>query len=111
MITSDIQAGIDKIIEIANADYEQFMPPSKSEITARMNEEFKASWDVRPGQKYIKLVSKSSVWGFIVNTDTDKTFKRGDILKAACFNAPARNFRRGNVLEGDFSGVRWTSAL
>ena len=39
------------------------------------------------------------VWGFVVNTDSDKKFKKGDLLKAG-FNAPARNAARGNVLEG-----------
>ncbi len=48
------------------------------------------------------------VWGFIVKTDTDKKFRKGDILKAASWAAPARNKARGNILEGDFSWVRWT---
>ena len=50
------------------------------------------------------------VWGFVVNTDSDKKFKKGDLLKAAGFNAPARNAARGNVLEGGF-GIRWTQAF
>ncbi len=43
----------------------------------------------------------------VVNTDNDKKFKKGDLLKAAGFNAPARNAARGNVLEGNFQ-IRWT---
>ena len=34
------------------------------------------------GSKYVKLISGTSVWGFVVKKDDDK-FKRGDILKAA----------------------------
>ena len=44
---------------------------------------------------------------FVVNTDDDKLFKRGDVLKAAGFNAPARNAPRGNVLNGGFN-INWT---
>ena len=40
---------------------------------------------------------------------TDK-FKKGDLLKAAGFNAPARNAPRGNVLDGGFN-IRWTGPL
>ena len=50
------------------------------------------------------------VWAFVVNTDDDKKFKRGDVLKAAGFNAPARNAPRGNVLDGGFN-IRWTGPL
>jgi hypothetical protein len=48
--------------------------------------------------------------GFVVNTDNDKKFKKGDILKAAGYAAPARNFPRGNILEGGYT-VRWTGAM
>jgi len=50
------------------------------------------------------------VWAFVVNTDDDKKFKRGDVLKAAGFNAPARNAPRGNVLDGGFN-IDWTGPL
>jgi hypothetical protein len=62
------------------------------------------------GSKYIKVVTNNSVWGFVVNTDNDKKFKKGDILKAAGYAAPARNFPRGNILEGGYT-VRWTGAM
>ena len=57
--------------------------------------------------KYIKIISNRSAWGFIVNTDDDKLFKKGDLLKCAGYAAPARNKARGNVLEGGFA-IRWT---
>jgi hypothetical protein len=67
---------------------------------------FDDSITVKTGKKYIKIIRDNGVWGFIVNTDDDKLFKKGDILKAAGYNAPARNAARGNVFE-DYS-VAWT---
>jgi hypothetical protein len=51
-----------------------------------------------------------SAWGFIVKTDTDKKFKKGDILKCAGWSAPARNKARGNVLDGNYP-INWTGPL
>lgn len=79
-----------------------------SEIQARMLDEFINSIRIEEGRKYIKVINKSSVWGFIVKGDNDKKFRKGDILKAASWSAPARNAARGNVLDGDLSCVRWT---
>lgn len=79
-----------------------------SEHTEKMIREFNEKLVVKYGKKYIKIIKDGSVWGFIVNTDSDKKFQRGDILKAASWNTPARNKPRGNILKGDYSWVRWT---
>lgn len=68
---------------------------------------FAKSLSVNKGRKYIKVISGSGVWGFIMNED-DAKFRRGDILKAAGWNTPARNSARGNVISGDLSWVNWT---
>ena len=60
------------------------------------------------GKKYVKLISGTGVWGFVVKEDDDK-FKRGDILKAASWNAPAKNKARGNIFEE--YDVQWTGPL
>tara|TARA_R110000764_G_scaffold176046_2_gene262327 strand:- start:358 stop:765 length:408 start_codon:yes stop_codon:yes gene_type:complete len=60
------------------------------------------------GSKYVKLINGGSVWGFVVKEDSDK-FKRGDILKAASWNAPATNKARGNIFE-EYT-VQWTGPL
>ena len=79
-------------------------------IREKMYEEFCESLTFTVGPKYIRIFAeKGGVKGFIVKTDTDKKFKKGDILKAAGWAAPARNFARGNVLEGGYE-VRWTGA-
>ena len=66
---------------------------------------------VEEGRKYLKIVkdtgNQKMVWGFVVKED-DRMFRAGDILKAAGWSAPARNRARGNILDGDFSWVRWT---
>jgi hypothetical protein len=73
-------------------------------------DEFVNKLYVEEGRKYLKIVKddgQQMVWGFIVKED-DKKFKAGDILKAASWAAPARNKPRGNILDEDFSWVRWT---
>ena len=70
--------------------------------------EFKNGIDHICGSKYIKVIrrdNQTSVHSFIVNIYDDKKFKYGDILKASSWNAPARNFARGNIFEN--YKVRW----
>ena len=60
--------------------------------------------------KYIKVITGSSVHSFILLED-DKQFEAGDILKASSWNAPARNFARGNVrAPSTYESVSWTGA-
>ena len=98
-------------------DYNSFMVPKNKydEITAKMRLEFATGIEVLYGSKYIKIVTgkhggQRSVWGFIVNTDKDKKFKMGDILKPAGWTAPARNAARGNILKGGYV-INWTGPL
>ena len=91
-------------------DYER--QRSKSEyFDPKDVEEFFNNLHVEEGRKYLKIVkqlgNQQMVWGFIVKND-DKKFRAGDILKAATWSAPARNKARGNILDEDFSWVRWT---
>ena len=72
--------------------------------------EFNEKITYKVGTKYIKISAGGSVWGFVVNTDNDKKFRKGDILKAAGYNAPARNAARGNILDGGYT-INWTGPL
>jgi hypothetical protein len=108
---TSIDDGIDNMLNAAAHDY------SKGGYTHRSSDEFREKFIVNVGKKYIKIGRKSdyngkmgSVWGFVVNTDDDAKFKRGDLLMAAGFSKPARNAPRGNVLDGGF-GIRWTGPL
>ena len=86
-----------------------------TEINKTMIAEFNDGLTYKTGSKYIKVITRSaggggSVWGFVVNTDKDKKFKKGDILKAAGWAAPARNAARGNILKGGYP-IDWTGPL
>ena len=111
----DLNEGISNMMSGAKADYERFhtsngrkeiVPGSYGDAELK-NYESKTS--VRPGKKYIKVVQDTGVFCFIVKEDF-KHFKKGDILKAAGWNAPALNSPRGNVLSGNYA-IQWTGPL
>ena len=109
----EMQNEIDQLIQAINEDYLNWQGAGgreRTEIQARMYDEFVNGIRVDEGSKYIKIVKQGSVWGFIVKTDKDKKFRKGDILKAASFAAPARNKARGNILDGGYQ-IRWTGPL
>jgi len=100
----NIDDGIANMIAAANYDYDNF------NVSDDMKADFKKGWEIKKGSKYIKINTKNSAWGFVVNTDDDKKFMKGDLLMCAGYKAPARNGARGNVLEGGFE-IRWTGPL
>ena len=74
----------------------------------RMQKEFANEIEFREGRKYLKVLNRKSVWGFIVLDEKDPKFKVGDVLKAASYNAPARNHARANVFEPEtFNNLFW----
>jgi hypothetical protein len=107
---------IEKYLEAIKADYLAWGNPNETDPTAlavrvQMIDEFNKGLEVLPGKQYIKIVTKQgssrSVHSFIVKEDGPK-FKKGDILKAAGWNAPAKNSARGNIF-GEYR-IRWTGA-
>tara|TARA_B100000900_G_C20433139_1_gene655853 strand:- start:390 stop:734 length:345 start_codon:yes stop_codon:yes gene_type:complete len=107
---------IQTLIAKMKADYIRFAeaggrgPVDPDSYFGKSIANFEDNITVKTGNKYVKIIKENSVWGFIVNTDNDKKFKKGDILKAAGWNAPARNAARGNILEGGYT-VQWTGPL
>ena len=101
-----VESGIANMIAAANKDYMNFP------VNDDMKAEFVDAWVVRPGSKYIKILRDNggSAWGFVVNTDNDNKFKKGDVLMCAGYKAPARNGARGNVLDGNYP-INWTGPL
>ena len=102
------------LIESIKADYLAWQGDRAgvlTDINKKMIAEFNESISYKTGSKYIKITrERGGVWGFVVNIDNDKKFKKGDILKAAGYAAPARNFARGNILAGGYK-VDWTGAM
>ena len=117
-----IEEGIANMLAGAEEDYRNWMgvsvpdsgAPDMLDITIRSTamEEFTTKWVVKKGKKYVKILTDygDSAWGFVVNTNDDKKFKRGDILKCAGWAAPARNAARGNILEGGYP-IQWTGPV
>ena len=105
-----IDAGLGKMKDAMIKDYVGFMPP-KDEVRKNMCERYENNFTITYGKKYIKITEKGGgVKAFVVGVDNDKVFKKGDILKPAGYNAPARNAARGNILEGNYA-INWTGPL
>jgi hypothetical protein len=103
MVENELKTLLESIV----ADYRGWTP---SDVREERTKEFAKGLSYTVGSKYIKVLTERSVWGFIVAVDNDKKFRKGDILMAAGYNAPARNFARGNILDGNYS-IRWTGPL
>ena len=110
-VRTKMQNEIQKLIQKAKEDYTKFVMsggrgmPDPDSYFGKTLANFENSFTIKEGKKYIKIIRDNGVWGFIVKEDGPK-FKKGDILKAAGWNAPATNAARGNIFE-DFS-VAWT---
>ena len=113
--TKNIIEGVEAIKRAMIADYGDWIDrPNESKdarnIALRMYNEYCDDLTENYGSKYIKIYKKNGgVLAFIVNVTSDKKFALGDILKPAGWNAPARNFARGNVLDGGYE-IHWTGA-
>ena len=112
---------IEKVLEAMREDYKRWSGKcaswensAHSRIKDEMTENYCNGLMVEENRRYWKITgtngsgSQVSVKGFIVKAG-DKKFREGDMLKAAGWAAPARNFARGNVLDGTgVYNVRWT---
>ena len=107
-----LEDGIKNMMSGAKDDYKRWSTNAHGE-QSQWSKDSVAAWDsktkVYPGKKYIKVVQENGVFCFIVKEDF-KHFKKGDILKAAGYNAPALNSPRGNVLTGNYN-IQWTGPL
>ena len=116
-----MREAIEKVLEAMREDYCRWSracashdSAAHSRIKDEMEENYCNGLEVEENRRYWKITSTNgsgtqrSVSGFIVKAG-DKKFLEGDMLKAAGWAAPARNFARGNVLDGyRVDEVRWT---
>ena len=116
---------IEKVLEAMREDYKRWSMMTRTvhqnveefnraiDIREEMTEEYCNGLEVTEGSRYWKIISNDrgggrSVKGFVAKAG-DKKFREGDLLKPAGWAAPARNFARGNVLDGSgVDNVRWT---
>ena len=107
-----LDEGIKNLMAGAKNDYVKWSTIGGKELTGYCKEQVD-NWDsktkIKEGKKYIKIVQDTGVFCFIVKEDF-KHFKKGDVLKAAGYNAPALNSARGNVLAGNYP-IQWTGPL
>jgi hypothetical protein len=107
-----LDEGIKNLMAGAKADYVKWSTSGGKELSGYSKEQVE-QWDnktkISQGKKYIKIVQDTGVFCFIVKEDF-KHFKKGDVLKAAGYNAPALNSPRGNVLAGNYA-IQWTGPL
>lgn len=102
-VSKDLDLSVQEYCEHLQADYDN-----------RSANKF-IEFHYESGRKYIHVImhhvgqfsmNQRSSHSWILIKD-DKQFKQGDILKSASWKAPARNFKRGNVLTGDFKQIKW----
>ena len=101
--------GITALVEHLHQDYAKGFDEPHDEVAKWMLE--RNTWEVdTSGRNYWRVThidgTSRCATAFVVAKPT-KGFKRGDILKAATYKAPATNFKRGNVFDRDFSRVTW----
>ena len=105
--------GVNNMMAGAKEDYIRMSTSNGKKELSGYSKEQVDSWDdktkTKVGQKYIKIVHDTGVFGF-VNIHDNGRFKKGDIFKAAGYNKPALNSARGNVLEGNYY-IQWTGPL
>ena len=108
-----LEEGIKFMMAGAKADYVRMSTNNGTKELTGYSLEQTGLWDkktkISQGKKYIKVVQDTGVFCFIVKEDF-KHFVKGDILKAAGYNAPALNQARGNVLAGNYR-IQWTGPL
>jgi hypothetical protein len=103
-----LEDGIDNLMNAMIEDYKSMGSPDWDNSTD-MEKRYAEGFTAKKGKKYIKIISNGSAKCFVVAVENDKKFRKGDVLFASSWDAPARNRARGNVIDGGY-GINWTGA-
>ena len=100
-VSNELATALIGLKDVIMADYAKFL----KEIDCSKD---KFGIEFEPGSKYVKVVSISGGGSRSVHCFVEKA--NGNILRAASWKAPARNFIRGNVYDqaSYINRVRWT---
>jgi hypothetical protein len=100
-ISNELATALIGLKDVIVADYARFL----KEIDGSKD---KFGIEFETGSKYVKVVSISGGGSRSVHSFVEKA--NGNILRAASWKAPARNFVRGNVYDQKsyIDRVRWT---
>ena len=111
-MNNEMKEGMEMMLEHMRRDYVGWsrsgMRDISEEILSESEKRYCDGLCYTVGSKYIKVSNDSTTEAFVVNTESDKKFRLGDILKPAGWAAPAKNFARGNILDRNFDRLRWT---
>ena len=111
-MNNEMKEGMEMMLDHMRADYcgwsRSGMRDISEEILSESEKRYCDGLHYTVGQKYIKVSNDGTTEAFVVNTENDKKFRLGDILKPAGWAAPAKNFARGNILDRNFDRLRWT---
>ena len=100
-VSNELATALIGLKDVIVADYARFL----KEIDGSKD---KFGIEFEAGSKYVKIVSISGGGSRSVHCFVEKA--NGNILRAASWKAPARNFVRGNVYDqaSYINRVRWT---
>ena len=103
--TDDFDGALNRLVENIHKNYAGWSGRVEySSGTERVN------ITIKPGRKFIKIIRDNSVWGFVAYSDgmhKGVPMKRGDVLKAAGWSAPAKH-TRGNIFDNNQDYFSWT---
>lgn len=86
---------VEKFVEKVNSEIQNYYTTHLPNLTPK-------PMQMRVGNKFIKLFSNGSVWGFISRFDGEYKgvpIKKGDLMKPASRDTPAKH-SRGNIVDG-----------
>ena len=93
------------------ADWNGNPVDSKDEVRLNMIDRFNSTIRIDNGRKFDKIVTGTSVWGFVAKDDgmfKNMPMKKGDVFKPAGWRAPAKH-KRGTIFTDDLMDANFYS--